>query len=417
MSNPLVPINTLMAPATLEPIFGRASAEVVVDFLVTSYAPFADSFPPLLGRVQRDGKGLMVTCQHALKVVFENAVSGIENVTIGVLFTQAFPQFPPQVAILLQGRQVILPGHPFIAANGAVRTALLDCGPNPRSMFDILASVITMTQSNCPLVTAANGCSILDSVASQPASQRQQQQSSAVPQQPTPSPPTPTATAAVDTTPEDPLTQALLAALLAQVKQLSEHYIAARDGFLGLEGGLLEATAKVEEELQRIEVYEQEADMLAAEHDRCRAVLQGYVREVGPLDGLLVAKGSDCIAPRNDLHEQALELLAAIHAHQDQLTALERALSRGGINTEQYLRYVSKVARDEFRSRALYHTVVNHLQRDSNERALLRTHRKGLGTIAAGGGEDAMLELVRTTLAANRYDPERASRSLALLTQ
>ncbi|KAH9578623.1 Steadiness box (SB) domain [Trypanosoma melophagium] len=75
---------------------------------------------------------------------------------------------------------------------------------------------------------------------------------------------------------------------------------------------------------------------------------------------------SMCIVPADDLQARALELLGEIHASDDSLELLERALKAGQLSCEEYVRRVSDVGREQFEARFLFGRVTEAVNRSSS---------------------------------------------------
>eukprot|EP00758_Cryptobia_borreli_P018926 Tbor_TRINITY_DN7659_c0_g1::TRINITY_DN7659_c0_g1_i1::g.1033::m.1033 len=135
-------ISSVVTLPNLEPVFGRARADNLIRYVCTDFAPFSSHFPPLQAKIfnNSDDGYLLVKCTEL------NPEGSRSPVEVGILFPNRFPIQPPHVAILLKTSQFINggPTHPYIAHNGAIRIQLLDCGANPSSLFDILASVMPL---------------------------------------------------------------------------------------------------------------------------------------------------------------------------------------------------------------------------------------------------------------------------------
>lgn len=437
-------IEAVCTLANLSPIYGMERARSVIKYVVEDFLPFADNFSatPMRAQIQRgQSQGLLLSLQHTQQ---QNKA----KVWLGIFFPPAFPTRPPQAALLLAAHQSIAPNHPLVAPNGAVHMERLDCGANPDMLLNMLISLFVVLDEKSPVIDRS------------PPPQQQQQQAAAQQQQNANSS---HAAAAVGSSGAQqqqqgsadgpaltPQQQQLFDLFVSDYHTLTDKFIAVRmeatahaEVLAEAEGALRREAAALQQEIDllQIAVHEQTALQSAIDAYNAAAASSNLAATTGsnnsvnalletppsaassppsgasPSTGGGIGSGNgngsgfvpienvtatDCVEPLNDLHAQALDLLATINAYEDQQNFLERCLSRRALSADQYLRHVNALAREEFQCRFLYQRVVDKIQRERTAAALLRQF----------GGRGVDEQVVNSVLAANAFSPARAERAL-----
>ncbi|KAH9578612.1 Steadiness box (SB) domain [Trypanosoma melophagium] len=280
-----------------------------------------------------------------------NSSGGPQPLTVAVVFPAVFPTIPPFCSVVPGGAyqqwRVRQPSR-VVAANGAVQLpelSLLKGATPPYSLLEVLLALTEQFELEFPLLPAGKLTPPRPATSTQG---RNKNINNAV------------ATTMTEEERRRTIQRAAEALML--------HMLSKADGYLDTR----EESLRHLRRLYRCGGAMREARTLLEQR---KADLLRFSPELGKVEKITttleqlpdkIEVHSMCIVPADDLQARALELLGEIHASDDSLELLERALKAGQLSCEEYVRRVSDVGREQFEARFLFGRVTEAVNRSSS---------------------------------------------------
>lgn len=395
-----------LADQSLIPIYGVDRTKAIKAFL-KEFEQYKSNFPTQTAQLKEAAGRKLLLIQAPITV---SLPTGPLGVTLGLLFTTQFPEHPPHCAVLLQPGERLAPNLTYVAPNGVLRLPqlpFLRTTPKP-SFCDLLLAATHAFENEFPLeiqglvrtplqqqqqqpVPNSAGLSRVSPVAGHPISpgypgdpmgSSLNQSQGGAPRftdpnaglnraQANPGSPAPTSnpagSPAVSAPPaQRPIEKALAEKVLLDLRLKGEDHLRFRKQALEHYAKLKSSRLTLEREQEALIEKKQTLLTTAPEMEKVANMVKEWKQNSA------MPTASSCIVPHDELHAQAIELIAQNHAADDVMELLEKRLKKGYMSCDDYLKAVSEVARKQFLAKLLLKRVNARISADLNTRNLAK---------------------------------------------
>jgi hypothetical protein len=392
-----------LADQSLIPIYGVDRTKAIKAFL-KEFEQYKSNFPTQTAQLKEAAGRKLLLIQAPITV---SLPTGPLGVTLGLLFTTQFPEHPPHCAVLLQPGERLAANLTYVAPNGVLRLPQLPfLRTTPKPTFcDLLLAATHAFENEFPLeiqglvrtplqqqpVAGGAGPNGVSPVAGHPTSpgypadsMNQSQGQGAAPRfadpnagltrpqvpgspAPTSTPTNPMGSPAVAPPPvQRPIEKALAEKVLLDLRLKGEDHLRFRKQALEHYGKLKSSRLTLEREQEALIEKKQTLLTTAPEMEKVANMVKEWRQNSA------MPTASSCIVPHDELHAQAIELIAQNHAADDVMELLEKRLKKGYMSCDDYLKAVSEVARKQFLAKLLLKRVNARISADLNTRNLAK---------------------------------------------
>jgi hypothetical protein len=389
------PVDQVVQEHLLVPLYGTERAKKVTRY-VSEFLQYRSNFEGALTATFYEAQGrkwLLLACPIVLSG--SGGQDASSKISVGVAFPPLFPEKWPYCILNDIGARKLCPDHPYIAANGVIRLQslpLLASSSDVPPLIDIIVAVQAALSEVAPFVSvlATPVAPLQPAVGTSPTSSPCIGVAAEA-QPASPSVAVAAATVLAGATPQRAkLLRAAAEALFQHLLRKQDEFLDTREQFLRYERLLsasqaaLQASENSLTEKKR-HLLEAERPVLAALH-RAQEWKAKYL-----VAGQALCDPKDAIVATDAANRAALRLQAEVHAYDDAFDVLERALKKGQLSCDEYLRDVSDVARLQFVAKFQLERVLKRMV-ESSPSASLPQSRSPTANLSNGALQLAQLK-------------------------